>query len=56
MTFQMALTYGRSHYQCPQCKDKSSFTTFSLRSSIYIPLKDAEWEMEEHSGFYQFQG
>jgi DNA polymerase III alpha subunit (gram-positive type) len=52
----MALAHGRVHYQCPQCKNKQMFTNFSLKSGIYVPLRDAAWEMSEFSDFYGFTG
>ena len=52
----MGLANGRRHYQCPQCKNKSLFERFSIKSGIYLPHRDALWEMNEFSDFYGFHG
>ena len=53
---QMGLANGRRHYQCPQCKNKSLFERFSIKSGIYLPHRDARWEMNEFSDFSGVHG
>ena len=49
----MALTYGRHHLKCPLCSDKESFILEAERIGVYVPFKDADWEIPENEEFYQ---
>ena len=47
-----ALTSGKNHFKCPNCNDKGAITQELHRMGFYIPDRDADWESEEHSTFY----
>ena len=50
----MALSNGRHHFKCPWCRNQEEFTKESENIGIYIQEKDANWELEENEGFYNF--
>ena len=45
--FRLASAAGCHHAKCPLCNNKNAFQQEMLRCGIYIPDRDAEWEMEE---------
>ena len=51
----MALSYGKSHLNCPNCREKNKFCEEALNQGVYIPEKDAEWENPTQESFYNFQ-
>ena len=51
----MALSYGKSHLNCPNCREKNKFCEEALNQGVYIPEKDAEWENPNQEEFYNFQ-
>lgn len=50
---KLALRSGQAHYKCPACSDQDLFKKESIRMGIYLPVKDADWELDEE--FYGFQ-
>ncbi|XP_063797798.1 G2/M phase-specific E3 ubiquitin-protein ligase-like [Pseudophryne corroboree] len=44
-----ALSAGKYFLKCPICRDMPSFQKEMLRMGIYIPHRDASWELEENA-------
>ena len=44
---RLASAAGSHHAKCPLCNSREAFQQEMLRCGIYIPDKDAEWELEE---------
>ncbi|XP_066468208.1 G2/M phase-specific E3 ubiquitin-protein ligase [Tiliqua scincoides] len=44
-----ALSAGVFFFRCPVCNNKDKFQNEMLRMGIYIPEKDASWELEENA-------
>ena len=44
---RLASAAGSDHTKCPLCNSREAFQQEMLRCGIYIPDKDAEWELEE---------
>ena len=40
---------------CPNCNDQDEITKESKKNGVYIPYKDAEWEIPTQSSSYNFQ-
>ena len=51
----MALSYGKAHLNCPNCREKKKFCEEALNQGVYIPEKDAAWESPNQESFYNFQ-
>ncbi|XP_026472743.1 PHD finger protein 7-like isoform X1 [Ctenocephalides felis] len=48
---QFAFSAGESHFKCPLCNDKNVFVEEMRRIGVYVPKKDASWELEPEA-FY----
>ncbi|XP_048341425.1 G2/M phase-specific E3 ubiquitin-protein ligase [Sphaerodactylus townsendi] len=46
---RQALSAGVFFLRCPVCNNKEKFQNEMLRMGIYIPEKDASWELEENA-------
>ena len=52
---RFAMTSGTQHFKCPNCNNHESITKEFKKAGVYIPYKDAEWELPAQSSFYNFQ-
>jgi len=44
---KLCLAAGRHHTRCPLCTSKEAFQQEMLRCGVYIPDRDAQWELED---------
>jgi len=51
---RMALSSGSQCFKCPNCNNSNTFLDGMRHQGIYVPDKDAEWEQEENSNFYNY--
>ena len=49
------MTSGTQHFKCPNCNNKEAIAREFKKLGIYLPQKDAEWELPSYSSFYNFQ-
>jgi len=42
-----ALKAGNYHFRCPLCNDEKVFVPDCLANGIYVPIRDAVWEVED---------
>ena len=52
---QYAVISGKEHFKCSNCNDRSRIIRELERMGIYLPVKDADWEANTYSGFYNYQ-
>jgi len=52
---RFAMTSGTQHFKCPNCNNHELITKEFKKAGVYIPYKDAEWELPAQSSFYNFQ-
>eukprot|EP00092_Neocalanus_flemingeri_P011468 GFUD01012360.1.p1 GENE.GFUD01012360.1~~GFUD01012360.1.p1 ORF type:complete len:1412 (-),score=414.50 GFUD01012360.1:12-4247(-) len=52
---RFAMSSGTQHFKCPNCNNKDDILKDFKKLGIYIPYKDAEWELPAQSSFYNFQ-
>jgi len=43
---KMALSFGAPHFKCPLCANQDQFSKEMQEFGIYLPQKDASWELE----------
>ena len=51
---RMALASGSECFKCPHCNNSDKFLAGMRLGGIYVPDKDADWEGEENSVFYNY--
>ena len=50
-----AVISGKEHFKCSNCNDKARIIKELERMGVYLPVKDADWEDNIYSGFYNYQ-
>jgi uncharacterized C2H2 Zn-finger protein len=50
----MAVASGSEYFKCPHCNNNDKFLAGMRMSGVYVPDKDAEWEGQENSSFYNY--
>ena len=50
-----AVISGKEHFKCSNCNDKTKIMKELERMGVYLPVKDADWEDNLYSGFYNYQ-
>eukprot|EP00092_Neocalanus_flemingeri_P021414 GFUD01023217.1.p1 GENE.GFUD01023217.1~~GFUD01023217.1.p1 ORF type:complete len:1228 (+),score=363.43 GFUD01023217.1:109-3792(+) len=51
---RMALASGSLCFKCPHCNNSEQFLAGMRLAGVYVPDKDADWEGEENSAFYNY--
>lgn len=51
---RMALASGSQCFKCPHCNNSDKFLAGMRMTGVYVPDKDADWEGEENSSFYNY--
>ena len=52
---RFAMSSGTQHFKCPNCNNQAEISKEFSKMGIYLPYKDAEWELPDQSDFYNFQ-
>jgi len=49
---KMAQAAGSHFFKCPYCNDKDIFSEHMKLSGVYVPERDAAWELEPNAFSY----
>ena len=48
------MTSGTEQCKCPNCNNKDNIVKAFEKLGVYLPQKDAEWELPSRAGFYNY--
>ena len=51
---KFAYSSGEQHFKCAACNDAKKMSKMAREVGVYLPHKDADWELPEHASFYNF--
>lgn len=51
---KLAASFGRYNFRCPMCNNQDKFLNYAEKRGVYIPIRDASWELDGENRFAEF--